>query len=194
MKSLPLPKAADHCSTSKYTEEHLCPKSWILLHVSFSAEISVRGSMQGKWCCSAARGVGPSAELPSGPRCLAWSWGFSRWWQRVRALHKWFHSPQHRESAPAPSGTGCCDVCQDPATLPENLSSCQGKEPSLQGERRDAWGAEEISRDSEDFTSKAAWDYGKNCGFHNLACTHTYTCAFFIHIYTHTKEGKKQTK
>lgn len=147
--------------------------------------------MQGKWCCSAARGVEPSTELPSGPRCLAWSWGFSKWWQRVRALHKWFHSPQHRESATAPSGTGCCDACQEPATLPENLSSCQGKEPNLQGECRDVWGAEEISRNSEDFISKAAWNYGKNCGFHNLARTHTHIYVHFLYIYIQTLKRVK---
>lgn len=66
VKSLPLPKDAHHCLTNKYIKVHLCLKSLILLHVSFSAEISVREPEQGKWCCSAARGVGLPAELPSG--------------------------------------------------------------------------------------------------------------------------------
>lgn len=34
-KSLPLPKAAHHCLTKKFSEVHLCLKSLILLYVSF---------------------------------------------------------------------------------------------------------------------------------------------------------------
>lgn len=185
MKSLPLPKDAHHCLTNKYIKVHLCLKSLILLHVSFSAEISVRESVQGKWCCSAARGVGLSAESLQ---------VFSPELRLFKVMAKGQSTSQMISQSTAQRICPCFSRhrllwCVSGSRHPDrDLSSCQGKEPNLQGGGRDAWGAEEISRDSEDFTSKAALSYGKNNLVHTY--THKHICAILnIYIYTHKKKG-----